>query len=240
MVVNSHDAAKDFAGWPKPYLDRLSLIEHGFADKTSKLSKAQAREALAERVGFAIAPDVPVVGAVARLTQTKNVGVLIGLLEREPSWRAVVVGQGPEREALLAQAAARGVGDRFHLIGEMAPDRVGDALAAMDLFVFASRAETFGLAAVEAAQTGLPVLCNDIPVMRETLTLADGRPCALFVDVEDAQALHVAARRAMTDEALRAALSSAGKSLSHRYSLAAMVDGYEREIALALESRRLR
>ena len=54
-------------------------------------------------------------------------------------------------------------------------------LKSLDVFVFPTRMETFGLAAVEAAQAGVPVVASDIDVLREVLTL-DGEPCALFVD----------------------------------------------------------
>jgi glycosyltransferase involved in cell wall biosynthesis len=237
MIVNSHDAAKDFEGWPASYLRRLTLIEHGFADKSSALSKNEARLALARRLGVAAFDEAPLIGVVARLTDVKNVALLVELLAREPTWRAALVGQGPERAALEAKAAALGVVDRLHFVGEVAPDAVGDTLAALDLFVFPSQAETFGLAAVEAAQTGLPCLVNDLPVLRETLSLADGAPCAFFADANDVDAFAAAARRAMTDREARAALSAAGRGLSARYSLSAMVDGYEREIAAALAAR---
>src|SRR2546430_9530746 len=60
--------------------------------------------------------------------------------------------------------------------GELSPERVAHLLRALDVFVFPSLAETFGLAVVEAAQAGIPVVSNDLPVLRETLSLG-GEPC---------------------------------------------------------------
>jgi glycosyltransferase involved in cell wall biosynthesis len=89
--------------------------------------------------------------------------------------------------------------------------------------VFPSRAETFGLAAVEAAQAGVPVVANDHAVLREVLAI-DGNPCALFVDPDDAGAFAAAVRSLLTDRDLSARLTSRGKRLSQRYSIEAMVD----------------
>ena len=61
-----------------------------------------------------------------------------------------------------------------------------DSIAGLNVFVFPTVAETFGLAAVEAAQAGIPVVANDIPVLREVLTV-DGEPCALFADASDVE-----------------------------------------------------
>jgi len=108
----------------------------------------------------------------------------------------------------------------------MPPERIGDFLAALDVFVFPSQAETFGLAAVEAAAAGVPVVANDLPVLREVLA-SDGRPAALFVDAADHRAFTDAISRALHDDALRTDLISAGRGLQARYSVARMVDDYE-------------
>ena len=83
-------------------------------------------------------------------------------------------------------------------------------LAALDAFVFPSAGESFGLAPVEAAQAGLPVVVNDLAVLRDVLSV-DGAPCALFVDARDAEAFAAAARRACEDKDLAAEFSARGR-----------------------------
>ena len=87
--------------------------------------------------------------------------------------------------------------DRLHLIGEISPQRVGEFLACLDVFVFPSQAETFGLAAVEAANAGIPCVVTDLPVLREVLSF-EGKPAALFVDASDNAKLSAAVSRILT------------------------------------------
>src|SRR6185295_20147568 len=89
-------------------------------------------------------------------------------------------GDGPERPDYTALAAELGVSDRLHLLGDVTRADIADLLAAADLFVFPSAWETFGLAAVEAAFAGVPIVAADLPVLREVLS-AEGGTAATFV-----------------------------------------------------------
>src|SRR5262249_35497936 len=106
-----------------------------------------------------------------------------------------------------------------------APDRIGFFLRSLDVFVFPSIAETFGLAVVEAAQAGIPVVANDLEVLHETLSI-DAGPCALFVNVDDPDSFGAAVQRLLDEEGLAATMAARGRQLSDRYSLDAMVDSY--------------
>src|SRR5262245_36096239 len=77
----------------------------------------------------------------------------------------------------------------------------------------------------EAAQAGVPVVANDIDVLRERLAVG-GRPCALFVNANDTGAFATAVQRLVEDRQLAAVLASRGTQLSQRYSLGAMVERY--------------
>ena len=127
--------------------------------------------------------------------------------------------------------------DRVHFVGELTPEQVGIFLRALDVFVFPSLAESFGLAPVEAAQAGIPVVANDLEVLREVLAVK-GEPCALFVDVGDTCAFATAIRSLLTDKELSAALSARGRELSQRYSLETMVDRFAALIASSTASKR--
>lgn len=224
IVVNSHESAGEFADKSSLYRKRLIQIDHGFASRDSTLSRAAARGS------FGLPAEATLLGCVARLHRLKNLSAAVRLLALEPSWRVAFAGQGPERETLVALAAELGCADRLHLVGEIPPGRVGDFLAALDVFVFPTRAESFGLAAAEAAQAGLPVVAHDLPVLREVLQV-EGDPCALFVDVDDAEQFRVAVRRVLDEPALAAGLSARGRRLQERFPIARMADRYEALIA---------
>jgi len=189
ITVNSNDLLKDYSVFPNRYTKKIVLVPHGFEEKTTTLSKDEAR------AKYNIPNNVPLLGTVARLNEAKQIDCAIRLLEDKPDWHLLIAGQGPDEE--------------------------------LDLFVFPSRAETFGLAAVEAGQAGIPVVANDLPVLREVLDI-DGEAAALFVDVKDQAAFTNAVVNILSDETLYARLSNNGQQLKNKYSLDHMVDVYDK------------
>lgn len=231
IVVNSQDVESEYAGHPKAYRRRLIRIEHGFKEKKSALSKMEARAELA------LPQNVTLLGSVGRLARSKNLDSAVKLLTQNPQWHLALAGHGPEENKLRDMAAAWGCADRLHLPSEIHPDRVGDFLAALDVFVFPSVAETFGLAVVEAAQAGVPVVANDLEVLREVLAV-DGEACALFVDVGNSAQFADAVSRVLTDADLRQQMTERGMRLKDRYPLDKMFDDYDRLIKDALREAR--
>jgi glycosyltransferase involved in cell wall biosynthesis len=230
IVINSQTTRDSYQSYPRRYRGRLMLIEHGFQTKTTKLTKAEARKL------FGLPAESPVLACVARLHPMKNLSAAIRLLPREPHWHLALAGQGDDRDALLRTAAEQEVLDRLHLMGEVAPEEIGAFLKASDVFVFPSLAETFGLAPIEAAEAGIPVVANDLPVLREVLSL-DGKPCALFVDTQDTAAFAACVRTLLTDAALRSRLIERGRGLSRRFSVETMVKSYADMLKALLSDR---
>jgi glycosyltransferase involved in cell wall biosynthesis len=91
--------------------------------------------------------------------------------------------------------------------------------------VFPSQAETFGLAAVEAANAGIPCVVTDLPALREVLSF-EGKPAALFVGASDTATLADAVSRILADQALSGELRRNARGLSVRYSVGKMVNEY--------------
>jgi glycosyltransferase-like protein len=115
------------------------------------------------------------------------------------------------RDAVFAQAAELGV-DPI-VVGTVAHDELPSLVAASSAFAFPSMREGFGLAAMEALAAGVPVVANDLPVLRQIYTgairFADG-PRAFADAVADA----LAGAATGDDEARRAA----GAALVARHS----------------------
>ena len=125
-------------------------------------------EALRESLG--VRPGERMLLFVSRLAKEKNVDLLIdALAECTVPLRLVIAGDGPEREALEARAAALGVRSRINFIGEVERETLPDLYASADAFVFASVTETQGLVLAEAMAAGSPVLAPDAPQLREVL-----------------------------------------------------------------------
>jgi glycosyltransferase involved in cell wall biosynthesis len=220
IVVNSKAIGDEYRRYPPFYRSRVLRIDHGFACKQTDLSRDDARKLVGLPAGGTL------LGCVARLHPGKNLAAAVRLLSFDRNWHLAIAGQGAELEQLLKLANSLRVRDRVHFIGELPADRIGVFLRALDVFVFPTRAETFGLAAVEAAQAGIPVIANHLEVLREVLAV-DGKPCALFVDADDAGAFAAAVQRILVDRGLSAAMTARGRQLSRKYSLDVMVDQYD-------------
>ncbi|MCL4693946.1 MAG: glycosyltransferase, partial [Candidatus Hydrogenedentes bacterium] len=109
-----------------------------------------------------IPEDAFVVGHLGRLAPEKNLRFLteaaIDFLQCREQAHLLVVGDGPEREAIADMTADAGVADRTHLTGALDGQKVVDAYHAMDVFAFASKSETQGMVLIEAMAAGTPVV----------------------------------------------------------------------------------
>ena len=72
--------------------------------------------------------------------------------------RLVFVGDGPDRSEAAHEASALGVADRVLFLGKQ--DSVAEILACADLFLLPSASESFGLSALEAMASGVPVVAS--------------------------------------------------------------------------------
>lgn len=104
-----------------------------------------------------------VLGTVGNLRAVKNQSFLIEILAELValglSARLLIVGEGPERTALLEQATGLGVADRMVLTG--ARSDVPDLLGAIDVFVLPSLWEGLPGSVVEAQAARLPCLVSN-------------------------------------------------------------------------------
>jgi glycosyltransferase involved in cell wall biosynthesis len=133
--------------------------------------------------------DVPegarVLLAVARLTEQKGIDVAIRALAELPGDTVLVVlGEGPERPALLRLARELGVEARVFLLGRV-PD-VAAWLGRATILVHPARWEGFGLGVLEAMLAGLPVVATNVSALPELVV--DGET-GVLVQPDDVAAL---------------------------------------------------
>ncbi len=230
-VVNSAWTQAQFDAFPAAYRKRLHRIDHGVAAAAQAFDRAAAREA------FGLPQAATVVLSSGRLAPSKNQAALVRALALMPDMHLAIAGAGPEEANLVALAETLHVRSRLYLVGEVPPARIFEFLAAGDAYAFASMTETFGLAAVEAAVAGLPIVAADLDVLKEVLkevlTTVEGAPAALFVP-PDADGLAAGLAAVFSDPKLAASLSVAGRRLRQQYAPEAMCAAYE---ALLLPGR---
>jgi teichuronic acid biosynthesis glycosyltransferase TuaC len=156
------------------------------------------------------APAQPTLVTVGNLIARKrHADVIEAVALLAPAWpglRYVIVGDGPEREALLARAQARGVADRVTLKGRLEPARAVAEARAGSLFVMPSVAEAFGVAYVEAMAAGVPAIgCAGEDGPEEIAAAGGGIE---LVTPGDVRALAAVIDGLLRDPARRAALSA--------------------------------
>ncbi|MEU3197087.1 MULTISPECIES: glycosyltransferase [unclassified Streptomyces] len=156
-------------GVPAP---RIEVVPNGI-DVDRFRFDPERRERTRRRLG--LPRDAFVVGGVGRLARGKRFDVLVRALARLPEdhW-LLLVGGGPEEHVLRRTAGEAGVAGRVLFTGERpgvpdgspGPD-LPSLTSAMDLFASPSAEEAFGLAAVEALASGLPVLYASCPAIED-------------------------------------------------------------------------
>ncbi|MEA2279047.1 MAG: hypothetical protein QOC78_4007 [Solirubrobacteraceae bacterium] len=166
---------------------------------------------------------------VGRLTREKGADLLadafLAARARDPRLHLCLAGGGPEEDVLRAR-----LGEHATFLGWLHGDELARAYASADLFLFASRTDTFGQVLLEAQASGLPVVA-----------VAEGGPCSIVQDgvtgllrPADATALAGAVvdlaatpggRARLADQALRAV-----RERTWDRALGRLGDGYRRAL----------
>jgi L-malate glycosyltransferase len=142
--------------------------------------------------------------------------------------RLLVVGDGPDRAALEALAAALGIAARTTFSGAVAHADVPSWLNRFDVCAAPSRldSESFGVAVVEASACALPVVVSDAGGLPEVVS--DGST-GIVVPRGDVPALQAALKTLLLDAALRERLGRAGRvHVEAHYEWDGCVDAMER------------
>ncbi|HWI21504.1 MAG TPA: glycosyltransferase [Baekduia sp.] len=167
-----------------------------------------------------------------RLTREKGADLLadafLDAKRRDPRLHLVLAGGGPEEEHLRAR-----LGTSATFLGWLEGEELATAYASADLFLFASRTDTFGQVLLEAQASGLPVIA-----------VAEGGPCSIIEDGRtgvlcppDYEVLAEAVVSLARSKGRRSRLAGAAlNAVSQRTWAASMMrlaDGYSRTLSIA-------
>jgi len=221
-------AIHDLYGIPR---DRIYTTFNGIdpARVTPDESSAEIRRTLG------LPEDAVLIGTAARLRKFKRADLPIEAAAalRPGNWQLVVIGDGPDRARLERLAQDSSAASRIRFVG-MQP-RIGDWLAALDIFVLATGPEeSFGNAAVEAMAAGLPtIVFGDSPALTEHVVDRE-----TGVVVRTSRELADSLQELIDDGVLRKRLgAAAATSALSRYSMQRVVDRFEEVYASADRAR---
>jgi glycosyltransferase involved in cell wall biosynthesis len=160
-----------------------------------------------------VRPPGVVLGTARKLDRTYGLDILLDAFALLPTgshpltlW---IAGDGPARTALEQQARRLGIEERVQFLGPLHHDRMPAFMWGLDLFVNPSRAESFGVAALEAAASGLPVVASRVGGLPEIV--ADGET-GLLVEPENPAALAEALSQLLRDPERRRAMAAAART----------------------------
>ncbi len=162
-IACSKDAADGL--FPKKVIqnNKYYLLKNGVCIDRYKYSDSD-RSRVRSKLG--VSEETLVIGNVGRLSYEKNQGYLLKIIEAvkdKISVLLVIVGMGEMYDDLKSTIIQKRLDREVLLYGDTS--EVGPLLSAMDVFLFPSLSEGFGLAALEAQCNGLPIIMgNHLPI----------------------------------------------------------------------------
>jgi glycosyltransferase involved in cell wall biosynthesis len=168
---------------------RLHLIPNGWFRTTEYLSREEARRQLG------VSASEVLIGWVGRLVPVKGCDVFVRAFEkcRGMAVRAIVVGDGKERDRLEALTRELGLSQRLTFHG--AHSMAAQLFPAFDLFVLSSRSEGTPITLFEAIAAGVPVVATAVGGVPDVLSSSE----AVLVAPEDPEQLGSAMVAALSD-----------------------------------------
>ncbi|WP_242123073.1 glycosyltransferase [Sphingobium sp. Sx8-8] len=210
--------------WRQPPA-RVHLIRNGI--DTGRYAGPCAPDAIP---GLVRSPGKLLVGTLAGLRPVKNIPRLVrAVAPHRDRLQLVVIGEGPDRDAILAEAQLQGLAD-ICLPGFLPePWRF---MGLFDLFALSSDSEQFPISLVEAMAAGLPIASTDVGDVANMIA-PENRP---FI-VPDEAGLSAALGTLAAEPGLRARLGEANRHRAGRdFTEDAMVAAYATLYGQALSS----
>ena len=232
IVVHLHNGAETADGPPSPRLQcllqrcaaRVIAVSPAVADFARACLPGRAADVVAIPNGSdptEIADAVPVhrarpyVLGVGALAARKGFDLLIDALAASHiDYDVVLVGDGPDREALARRAHAHNLAGRVSFVGEVDRRTVAGFMRAAAIIAIPSRFEGFSLVCREAMLAGRPVIATALPVFPPELR---NEETGLIVPPEDVPALARALARLAAAPTEARALGEAARDAARSF-----------------------
>ena len=194
----------DHFGVPR---ERIRVIPNGVPAASHTPVPLAERPAARRVFGFGLDPDRPTLLSIGALVPEKGVDLVVDALVALPDAQLLVVGDGPERDALVARA--RTVADGRVVFAGSIPD-AGPAYAAADVVVLASRGgDSMPAVLIEAGMRALPAVSTRVEAIPEIVL--DGVTGSL-VAIDAPGALASAIRDLLDSPSTAAAFGAAARA----------------------------
>jgi glycosyltransferase involved in cell wall biosynthesis len=178
-------------------VDRLTVVPNGV--ETGRFIPAP--EAERDHLILFVGSLIPRKGA------NTLIAAMPAVLATLPDYRLVILGDGPDEQALREQAAALGIADRIDMQGFLPQAEVVAAMRRARLFVLPSLEEGLGVVLLEALASGTPIVASAVDGIVDVVTQKVGR----LVPPAQPAALAEAITAVLSDESGWQAMSRAAR-----------------------------
>jgi glycosyltransferase involved in cell wall biosynthesis len=226
---------------------RQQAIDHGFPPEklkwmpnpvdTDEFSPADRTERSRLRAKFGVPPAAPVILYCGRLAGIKALPSLLdgfsSVSVKFPEAVLVLLGDGPDREALVEQAKRLQLREEnVRFMGRVDPAQIPLWTKISDIFALVSHSEGFSCALAEAMSTGLACVVSDIPANRQLIQPGEQ---GFLTPVGDSEAIGAAIARLIEEPRLRERMGQVGRqTILENYSIDLVANRYEALIRDAL------
>ncbi|MFD0964188.1 N-acetyl-alpha-D-glucosaminyl L-malate synthase BshA [Pseudofulvibacter geojedonensis] len=187
--------------------------------KYKEASKAECKRHLLA------APEERIITHVSNFRKVKRIDDVVKLFhliqEKVPS-KLIMVGDGPEREPAEELTAKLGIADKVVFLGKS--NEVDKILCFSDLFLLPSETESFGLAALEAMASGVPVISSNTGGIPEVNK--DGLS-GYLANVGDVETMAVKAIEILHKDSILNKFKKNAKEIAAQFELNSVVSKYE-------------
>ena len=203
--------------WHQP-LEKISRFPNGI--DTEHFNRRPQRGSFP---GFQKRDGEIVVGTIAGMRPVKNLPRLVrAVAAAGPNIRLAIVGDGPDRDNIFAEAARLGISDRIMMPGSLRDS--ARYIRLFDIFALSSDSEQYPVSLIEAMTSALPIVSTDVGDVRNMVT-RDNAP--FVVARTDEPGLANAIRDLASDAELREKLGAANRLIAcSQYDEATMFARY--------------
>ena len=169
--------------------------------------------------------DEKIITHISNLRPVKRVQDVISIfynIQKEIPAKLMFIGEGPEKEKIELRCQELGILDKVVFFGRS--NEIDKILCFSDLFLLPSQTESFGLAALEAMASGVPVISSNSGGLPEVNIHGESGFLSNVGDVEDMtkNAMYI-----LSDEERLKAFKISARKVAEKFDLHAIVPQYE-------------
>ena len=187
---------------------------------------AESGNAERYRSELKLRPEIKVIGSIGRLTSEKGHRYLLeafpAVLRKFPDSKLLLVGDGNLREKLLMRAKKLGITESVIFLGYKKD--IKPLLSIMDIFVFPSLTEGFGMALLEAMAMGVPIIASKVGGIPEIIKEGE---TGVLVKPKSSSEIAEAIIKLLSEKEISHRMKARSKEEVRRFSVEEMVRKYE-------------